>query len=90
MQGGIAHRDAADEHRRQPRHRRHGAGAADLELDRLDHRQFFLRRKLVRNRPARCARDETKRLLVSDTVDLEHHAVDVIGERGYVRAPMSS
>ena len=70
----------------QPRDRRYGPGAADLKFDRLDDGQFFLRGKLLRNRPARCARDETQRLLVGDAVDLEHHAVDVIGKRGTPRA----
>ncbi len=51
---------AADEHRRQPRDRRDRAGAADLHVDARAPRRHLLRRKLVRDRPARLARDESR------------------------------
>ena len=40
----------------------------------------FLGGKLVRDRPARRARDEAELLLLGEAVDLVDHAVDVVGE----------
>ena len=82
VQRGVADRDAADEHRRQPRHRRDRPGAPDLELDVEQRGHFLLRRELVRDRPARRARDEAEPLLQRHAVDLEHDAVDVVAQRG--------
>ena len=45
------------------RDRRQRAGAADLDLDRLDDRRRAFGRELVRDRPARRARDEAEPLL---------------------------
>jgi len=46
-------------YRLHPRARRGGAGAADLHLDVEQAGGLLLRGKLVRDRPARRARDET-------------------------------
>ena len=55
MQGGVGHRDAANEHGREARHRRQRTGTTDLDVDRLDHGQRLLRWVFVRHRPARFA-----------------------------------
>jgi hypothetical protein len=81
VQRGIGHRHAADEDRRQARHRRDRPGAADLHLDRLHRGQCLFRRILVRHRPARLARDEAEALLQRQRIHLVHHAVDVEGQR---------
>ena len=62
--------DAADEHRLELRHRRQRAGAADLELDAFDVVVLFLRRELVRDRPARRARDEAELALLRESSTL--------------------
>ena len=79
VQSRVGHRNAADEHRLQTRHRRQRAGAADLDVDRLDHGQRFLRRIFVRHRPARLARTESEALLQFEAIDLVHHAIDIEG-----------
>ncbi len=56
----VGHRRAADEHRAQPRDRRDRARASDLHVDREELRRHLLRRKLVRDGPARLARAETE------------------------------
>ena len=53
VQGGIGHRDAAHEYRRQPRHRCDGPGAPHLDLDAFQHRHFLLGGQLVGQCPAR-------------------------------------
>jgi hypothetical protein len=78
VQGGIGDGDPGHLHGFEPRHRRGGAGAADLDLDRLHRGHLFLGRKLVRQRPARRARDESHRLLAGIVVELVDHAVDVV------------
>ena len=78
VQRGVGDGDAGHLHRRQPRDRRGGAGATDLDLDRLDRGGLLLRRKLVRDRPARRARDETHLALAGVVVQLVDHAVDVV------------
>jgi hypothetical protein len=80
VQGGVADRDAADEGRLQARHRRQRAGATDLKLDVAHRGQRFLRGKLVRDRPARRARDEAELACCIEVVDLVDHAVDLIGQ----------
>ncbi len=77
VQRGVGDRHAADKHRRQPRHRRDGAGAPDLHADRLDGGQRLLRRILVRHRPARLARAEAQLALQRQRIDLVDHAVDI-------------
>ena len=61
------------------------AGAADLDLDRLDDGRRALGGKLVRDRPARAARDEAEPFLQRELVDLVDHAVDVVAERRPLR-----
>ena len=58
------------------------AGAADLDFDVLEHGHGPLGRKLVRDRPARAARDEAEPLLPVEPVDLVDDAVDVVVELG--------
>ncbi len=77
VQRRIRHGDAADLHRREARGRRRRARAADVDFDRLDGRLLFLRRELVRDRPARRAADETHLALVGVVVELVDDAVDV-------------
>ena len=59
VQRGVAHRDAADEHRCEPRHRRERTGAADLELDIAHGRERLVGGELVGDGPARRPRHET-------------------------------
>jgi hypothetical protein len=81
VQGRVAHRRAADEHRLQLGDRGQLAGAADLDLDAEQLRHLLLRRVLVRHRPARLAADEAEPLLQRAIVDLVDHAVDVERQR---------
>ncbi len=89
VQGRVLHHDAANCDRRKARHRRHRAGAADLNVDAVEDRRRLLRRELVRDRPARAARHEAKAILPVETVDLVDHAVDVVAERGAVIADLA-
>ena len=77
VQGGTGDGHAAHVHRLHQRPRRHGAGAADIDLDRLQYRHLLLRGELVRDRPARRARDEAHLALPFPVVQLVDHAVDV-------------
>ena len=81
VQRGVGDDDAADGHRMQLGDRRQRAGAADLDLDRFDDRRRPFGRELVRDRPARAARDEAEPLLQREVVDLVDDAVDVVAER---------
>ena len=63
VQGGVGDDDAADGHGLELGDWRERAGAADVDLDRLDDRRRLLGRELVRDRPARRARDEAEPLL---------------------------
>ena len=80
VERGVPDDDAADRDRLQLGDRRQRAGASDLNLDPLEHGRRALRRELVRDRPARTARDETQPLLKRKIVDLVDHAVDVVAE----------
>ena len=60
VQRRVGDGHAADEHRLQPRDRRDRAGAPDLDVDAEELGRHLLGRKLVRDRPARLARDETR------------------------------
>ena len=77
MQGGIADRGAADEHRRQLGHRCQLAGAAHLHVDGQHGGELFLGRVLVGDSPAWLAGHEAELLLQREVVDLVDHAVDV-------------
>ena len=88
MQGGVGHRDAADEYRCQPRYRRQRAGAPHLHVD-IEHlRQRFFGREFMCNGEARRACDETEFLLQCQVVDFVHHAVDVIWQLPPLRADL--
>src|SRR5205823_56097 len=80
VQRDVLHDDAADADRLQLADRRERAGAADLNLDVAQYRHGPFGRKLVRDAPARRARDETEPLLPVDAVDLVDDAVDVVVE----------
>ena len=81
MQGGAAHRRAADGHRLQRRHRRQLARASHLHQDVFDLRLARARRELVGNRPARGLAGEAQLVLQADAVHLHHHAVNFVGQR---------
>ncbi len=77
VQRGIADRGTADEHRLQLGDRSELAGAPDLHLDVAHDGELLFRRKFVRHRPARFARDKAKFCLQRKIIDLVHHTVDV-------------
>ncbi len=89
VQRRIGDDDAADGHRRQPRHRRQRAGAADLDVDVFNGRERLLGRELVRCRPARAARAEAEALLQVETVDLVDDAVDIVVQIGTLKADLA-
>ena len=80
VQGRVRDRRSADEDRLELGHGRELAGAADLDLDRLERRRSFLRRVLLRHRPARLARLEAELVLQRAVVDLVDDAVDLVGQ----------
>jgi hypothetical protein len=82
VQGGVGHRDPADRHGLQPRHRGDRAGAAHLQVDGLQDRAGLLGRELAGDGPARRARDEAQAALLLQVVDLVDHAVDVERQLG--------
>ena len=59
VQRDVLDHDAADRDRRQPRHRRQRAGAADLDVDLAHRGRRLLGREFVGDRPARLAGHET-------------------------------
>ena len=69
--------DATDPDRIESRDRRERAGAADLELDRLEGRLRLLGRELEGDRPARRAGEGAEAFLLVESVDLEHGPVDL-------------
>ena len=74
------HDDAADADRLELTHRRQCAGAADLNVDALEHRDRAFGGEFVRNRPARRARHKAETLLPVQPIDLVDDAVDVVVE----------
>ena len=80
VQGRARHHDAADGHRLELGDRRQRAGAPDLDPDRAHHGLGLLGRELVGDRPARRAADVAEPALPVEPVDLDHHAVDVVGQ----------
>ncbi len=80
VQGGVRDRDAADLDRLQPGDRGEGAGAADLDLNCLQHRLGLLGLEFVGDRPARRPADHAEALLPVQAVDLVDDAVDVVGQ----------
>src|SRR5215831_17778714 len=85
VQRGVLHHDPADSHRLQTRNRRERAGATNVDIDRFYDSRRFLGWKLVRNCPARIARDEAEPLLPVQAVDLVDDAVDVVIQRCALR-----
>ncbi len=91
VQRRVRDDDAADGDGPELGDRRQGAGAPDLDLDRLEHRRRPLGRELVRHRPAGRAGDEAEPLLEREIVDLVDDAVDIVAEAralGFDRAVM--
>ena len=77
VQRGAGDGDAANLHRPHQGPGRDRAGAADAGFDGFQQGGLFLRRELVRDRPARRARDEAQRALAGVVVELVDHAIDV-------------
>ena len=81
VQGGIGHGDTRHLDRLETRHRGYRTGAPDLKLHIQQLGQLFHRRKLVGDGPARLPRPKAQLALRRQVVDLEHHAIDFIGQR---------
>ena len=82
VQRDVLHDDAADTDRLELADRRERAGAPDLNLDIAQHRHGALGRKLVRDGPARGARDKAETFLPIEPIDLVDDAVDIVVEPG--------
>ena len=82
MQRRVLHHDAADGHRLELGHRRKRAGAADLDLDVVQHRGRLLGGEFMGNGEARRARHVAQALLEIEAVELIDDAVDVVVEAG--------
>ncbi len=80
VQGGIADRDPADEHRLQARHWCELAGAPDLHLDVEQPGDDFLGGKLVRDGKARRTRGTAQQFLPVEAIHLVDDAVDFVGQ----------
>jgi hypothetical protein len=77
VQRHVGDDHSADADGRQAPDGRQLAGAPDLDVDRFQRRLRLLRRKLVREAPARGSRDEAQPLLQVEPVDLVDDAVDI-------------
>ncbi len=82
MQRGIGNRDTAHKDRLQTRNRRDHTRAADLKLDALHTRHFFLRGEFMSNGKARRTGHIAKNTLRSQGVDLVDHTVNFKGQTG--------
>ena len=80
VQGCVGHSHAANKYRLQTRHRSNRAGTANLKFHIQQPGHFFLGREFIRGGPARCARNETQTPLQRNTIDLEHDAIDIVGQ----------
>ena len=80
VQGRIADRHAADEHRLETPHGRQRSGSTHLEFDTLNLREFFLRGKLVGDGPARRPRHKPQFALHRQAINFVNDAIDVIAE----------
>jgi hypothetical protein len=89
VQRRVADCDAADEHRVHARDGRQCTRTPDLKLHTTDDRVLFVRRKLVRDRPARRARDETQLALLHEPIDLVDDAVDLIRQARTLRTDVA-
>ena len=85
VQGRTLHARAAELHGVEYRRRRDAPRTTDGELDLPEHRLFFLGRILIGDCPARrlCRRPQLRAL--RKIVDLDHRAVDVIGQTAAAR-----
>ncbi|OPZ11239.1 MAG: hypothetical protein BWZ07_02136 [Alphaproteobacteria bacterium ADurb.BinA280] len=81
VQCGIGDHDAGDIDRGKPCDRCQGASAAHLHIDGLHGGEFFLRWKLVGNRPTWCSGDEAHAFLQVVAIQFVDHAVDVKRQR---------
>ena len=80
VEGDVGDDDAADPDRLQPPDRRQLAGAADLDVDRLERRLGFLGGEFVRERPPRSAGDLAKPLLPVQPLDLIDDTINIVGQ----------
>ena len=80
VQGGVANHHTADGDGMQPGDGGQGAGAADLDVDALQHSGGLLGRKFVSDGPPGAAGDEAQAALPVDAIHLVDHAVDVIAQ----------
>ena len=81
VQGRIGNAHAANRDLLQFGNRRQCAGAPDLNVDILQYGGRLLRRKLMRDGPARRARHKPQPVLIVERVDLIDHAVNVIPQQ---------
>src|SRR5712691_10334036 len=88
VHGHVANRHTANHHRVHVRDRGEYARAADIAGDLLNGRLRLFRRVLERDRPARRARDEPELELLIETIDLDHHAVDLVVELVALALPL--
>ena len=80
MQGGIGHRYAAHENRREFGHRCEFSRAPHLDINRQYSGELLLRRVFVRHSPARLTRHEAQALLQGEAVDFVHDAINIKGQ----------
>ena len=81
MQRSPADGDSAQRNRLQQRHRRQRPGAAHLHLNLMNPCHRLARGVLVGNGPSRSLRRGAHLRLQGDGVHLDHHAVNLIGQR---------
>ena len=89
VQRGVGYDHAADGDGLELGDRRQRAGTADLDLDAAQDGSGLLGRELVRDRPARAARDKAEPLLQVEAVDLVDHAVDVVAQGRALQAGLA-
>src|SRR5690606_11242489 len=80
VQGGFGNGHPRHLHGFQARHRGNGAGTSHLEFHIQQLGDLFPGRELVGDRPARFTGAEAQLALLGNGVDLEHHAVDLVGQ----------
>jgi hypothetical protein len=89
VQRRAPHHDAADSDRLQLGDRCQRAAPPDLDDDVIDDCLRLLRRKFMRERPARRAADEAQALFKVEVVDLIDDAVDVVRQAGALFADVA-
>ncbi len=80
VERGAGDRGARDLGRRQVGDRRQRPRPPDVRDDVLEGGLDLLRRELVGDRPARCAAHHPEPFLLVESVDLDHHAVGLVGQ----------